>query len=99
MSTSTSLLDELFAERETLLAERETIKAKCEARGEARGEERGKAKGEAKAIIRILSRRLETPSKSLQKKINSIKNIAKLDELVDFASTCVSLDEFVTALK
>jgi hypothetical protein len=41
---------------------------------------------------------LETPSESLQKKINSIRDIAKLDELADFALTCVSLDEFATAL-
>ncbi|MDR0608644.1 MAG: Rpn family recombination-promoting nuclease/putative transposase [Planctomycetaceae bacterium] len=65
----------------------------------ADGETKGIAKGKAEIIIRILSRRLKSPSKSLQKKINSIQNIAKLDELADFALTCVSLDEFATALK
>ncbi|MDR0610814.1 MAG: Rpn family recombination-promoting nuclease/putative transposase [Planctomycetaceae bacterium] len=84
-----SLLDELVAEHE----------AKGEAKGKAEGEAKGKAEGTAKTIIRILSIRLETPSKPLQKKIQSIKNIAKLEELVDFALTCVSLDEFATALK
>ena len=59
----------------------------------------GEAKGQARMIIRIISHRLKSPSKSLQKKINSIQNIAKLDELTDFALTCVSLDEFATALK
>ncbi|MDR3197580.1 MAG: hypothetical protein LBU34_06880, partial [Planctomycetaceae bacterium] len=43
-----------------------------EGRNEGRNEGRdeGRAEGEAKMIIRILSRRLETPSESLQKKIN-----------------------------
>ncbi|MDR3196906.1 MAG: DUF4351 domain-containing protein [Planctomycetaceae bacterium] len=67
--------------------------------GRAEGEAKGEAKGKAEMIIRILSRRLETPSESLQKKINSIREIAKLDELADFALTCVSLDEFATALE
>ncbi|MDR2704155.1 MAG: DUF4351 domain-containing protein [Planctomycetaceae bacterium] len=58
----------------------------------------GNAEGEAKSIIRILSRRLESPSMSLQDKIRSIQDIDKLDELTDFALTCVSLDEFETAL-
>jgi hypothetical protein len=71
-----------------------TFLEKLEARGEARGE----AKGKAEAVIRILTRRLKAPSKALQKKINSITDINKLDELTDFALTCISLDEFATAL-
>jgi hypothetical protein len=67
--------------------------------GKAEGKVEGKAEGKAETIIRILSRRLELPSKSFQKKIYSIRNIAKLDELADFALTCVSLEEFATALK
>jgi hypothetical protein len=90
ITMSTSLLDELIAERETLAAERETLVAKCET---------NEARGEAKMIIHILTRRLKTPSKSLQKKIYSIQNTAKLEELADFALTCVSLDEFATALR
>ncbi|MDR2756638.1 MAG: Rpn family recombination-promoting nuclease/putative transposase [Planctomycetaceae bacterium] len=66
--------------------------------GEVKGEAKGKAEGEAKAIIRILTRRLELPSQPLQQKINSIRDINKLDELTDFALTCVSLEEFTTAL-
>ncbi|MDR3198019.1 MAG: DUF4351 domain-containing protein [Planctomycetaceae bacterium] len=69
------------------------------AEGKAEGEVKGEAKGKAEMIIRILSRRLEPPSESLRKKINSIRDIAQLDELADFALTCVSLDEFATALK
>jgi hypothetical protein len=83
IAMSTSLLDELIAERETLVA-------KCET---------NEARGEAKMIIHILTHRLKTPSKSLQKKIYSIQNTTKLEELADFALTCVSLDEFATALK
>ncbi|MDR2754430.1 MAG: DUF4351 domain-containing protein, partial [Planctomycetaceae bacterium] len=93
ISMSTSLLDQLIAERE----------AKGEAKGRMEGETKGRMEGETKGksemIIRILSRRLRLPSKPLQKKINSIQNIEKLDELADFALTCVSLEEFVTALK
>jgi hypothetical protein len=50
-------------------------------------------------IIRILSRRFESQPMSLQNKIYSIQDIAKLDELADFALTCVSLGEFATALE
>jgi hypothetical protein len=79
------------------LIDRMTEKSKAE--GIAEGRTEGKAEGKAEMIIRILSLRLEVPPKSLQKKINSIQNIAKLDELGDFALTCVSLGEFSTALK
>jgi hypothetical protein len=65
----------------------------------AEGKTEGRAEGKAETIIRILSRRLTLPSKTLQKKIYSIRNIDQLDELTDFALTCVSLDEFMTALK
>ncbi|MDR2116562.1 MAG: hypothetical protein LBP87_09285, partial [Planctomycetaceae bacterium] len=81
----TSVLDYLIAEGK--------------AEGEAEGETRGETKGRAEMIIRILSRRLQPPSKPLQKKIEAIHSIAKLDELADFALTCVSLEEFATALK
>jgi hypothetical protein len=73
--------------------------AEGKAEGIAEGKAEGIAEGKAELIIRILSRRLESPPKSLQKKICSIQNIAQLDELADFALTCVSLNEFATALK
>jgi hypothetical protein len=69
------------------------------AKGEAKGKVEGKAEGRSEMIIRILSRRLQPPSKPLQKKIKTIHSIAKLDELADFALTCVSLEEFATALR
>ncbi|MDR1053868.1 MAG: Rpn family recombination-promoting nuclease/putative transposase, partial [Planctomycetaceae bacterium] len=65
--------------------------------GIEKGKVEGKAEGKAEMVIRILSHRLAVPPKSLQKQINSIQNIAKLDELGDFALTCVSLGEFATA--
>ncbi|MDR2116441.1 MAG: Rpn family recombination-promoting nuclease/putative transposase, partial [Planctomycetaceae bacterium] len=77
-----------WAEGET----RGIVKGRVEgiAKGRAEGIVKGRAEGEAEMIIRILSRRLKSPPTSLQKKINSIQNLAKLDELADFALTCVS---------
>jgi predicted transposase YdaD len=71
--------------------------AKGKAKGKAEGKIEGKAEGEAKAIIRILTRRIGKPSTKLQKQIEGVNNIDQLDELIDFALTCVSLDEFATA--
>jgi hypothetical protein len=77
------------------------VEGRAEGRIEGRVEGRveGKVEGKAEMILRILSRRLAPPSKTLEKKICSIRNINKLDELADFALTCVSLNEFMTALK
>jgi hypothetical protein len=69
------------------------------AKGIVEGIAKGRTEGRAKMIIRILSRRLELPSMPLQNRISSIQDIDKLDELADFALTCVSLDEFATALE
>ncbi|MDR2345668.1 MAG: DUF4351 domain-containing protein, partial [Planctomycetaceae bacterium] len=74
--------------------------------GEARGIEKGKsigetigeARGAANAIIRMLRRRVGEPSAELKNRIMNVRSIDKLDELLDFASTCVSLGEFATAL-
>jgi hypothetical protein len=74
-------------------------RAEGKAEGRAEGRAEGKVENEAKMIIRILTRRLEPPPISLQNKIYSIRNIAKLDELADFALSCVSLEEFATALE
>ncbi|MDR2346613.1 MAG: hypothetical protein LBE18_11145, partial [Planctomycetaceae bacterium] len=57
----------------------------------------GISKGKAEDIIRILTRRIEKPSAKLQKRIREVKDINELDELIDFAITCVSLGEFATA--
>jgi hypothetical protein len=69
-----------------------------ETRGRAIGETRGRAMGEIRAIIRVLSHRVGEPSEELQNRIMEIQSIDKLDELLEFASTCVSLGEFATAL-
>jgi hypothetical protein len=73
--------------------------AKGRVEGRVEGRIEGIVEDRAKMIIRILSRRLELPSMLLQNRISSIQNIDKLDELADFALTCVSLDEFATALE
>jgi hypothetical protein len=66
------------------------------------GEKKGKFDGmfvaKSDAIIRVLTKRLETPPKKLQDKIRKVRSIEKLDELIEFAATCVSIGEFATAL-
>jgi hypothetical protein len=88
--------DELLAE-----IEKTEIGAKWRDRwqavGEAKGIAKGIAKGKAKSIIKCLTVRFEMPSAKLQKQIMKVNDIDKLDELVDFALTCVSLGEFATA--
>jgi hypothetical protein len=63
----------------------------------------GKADGmfaaKADAIISILTERLETPPMRLQERIRNVRSIEKLDELIRFAATCVSIGEFSTALE
>ncbi|MDR2344992.1 MAG: DUF4351 domain-containing protein, partial [Planctomycetaceae bacterium] len=71
---------------------------KGKAIGEATGEARGEVRGAANAIIRVLRRRVGEPSAELKNRIMNVRSIDKLDELLDFASTCVSLGEFATAL-
>jgi hypothetical protein len=69
------------------------------AEGKAEGLAAGKAETEARNILRILTRRIKPPSKSLQNKVNAVRDLQKLDELLDFALTCVTLEEFATALE
>jgi flagellar biosynthesis/type III secretory pathway protein FliH len=72
-------------------------KAEGLSEGISKGLSEGLSKGKAEDIIRILTRRLEKPSATLQKQIREVKDINELDELIDFAITCVSLGEFATA--
>ncbi|MDR2170952.1 MAG: Rpn family recombination-promoting nuclease/putative transposase [Planctomycetaceae bacterium] len=67
--------------------------------GETRGIAKGETRGIARAIIRLLTCRFEEPSARLQKKIMGIQSEAKLEELLDFAASCVSIGEFATALR
>ncbi|MDR1924247.1 MAG: hypothetical protein LBQ66_07730, partial [Planctomycetaceae bacterium] len=85
---SMSTLYELWT---TEAAEKATAEATVKTRAETQ------AKAKAEEIVRILSRRLESPPQLLQQKINQVSDVDKLDELIDFAWTCVSVDEFVTA--
>ncbi|MDR2345634.1 MAG: hypothetical protein LBE18_06175 [Planctomycetaceae bacterium] len=72
-------------------------RAEGKAEGRTEGRAEGETGGKAEAIIRILTRRLDRPSAKLQEQISEVKNVQKLDELIDFAVTCVSLGEFATA--
>jgi flagellar biosynthesis/type III secretory pathway protein FliH len=96
-TNASSFLDELIAKHEAESRAKGRTEGRAEGRTKGRAE--GKVKGKAEMIIRILSHRLESPSKPLQKKINSIQNTAKLDKLADFALTCISLDEFAAVLE
>jgi hypothetical protein len=69
------------------MLKRNAAAAKAEAQVEAK----------TRDIILFLSKRFKTPSAKLQKQIKKVNDIDKLDELVGFAATCVSLDEFATA--
>ncbi|MDR1485958.1 MAG: hypothetical protein LBT09_14210 [Planctomycetaceae bacterium] len=62
------------------------------------GEAKGEAKGKALSVIRALTRRIEEPSVEVKDKIMNVQSESKLDELFDFALTCVSIGEFETAL-
>ncbi|MDR2168924.1 MAG: hypothetical protein LBP59_02160 [Planctomycetaceae bacterium] len=78
-------------------------KGKAEGKGEgmaegiAKGMAEGIAKGIAKGIIQILTKRIESPPTKLQKEIMRINDNNKLSKLFDFALTCGSISEFVTA--
>ncbi|MDR1924684.1 MAG: hypothetical protein LBQ66_09935, partial [Planctomycetaceae bacterium] len=72
-----------------------TTEAAEKATAEATVKTQSKAKAEE--IISILSHRLKSPSKNLRQKIKQVSDIDKLNELAEFAWTCVSVDEFATA--
>ncbi|MDR3108546.1 MAG: hypothetical protein LBU65_02490 [Planctomycetaceae bacterium] len=69
------------------------------AEGIVEGKTEGMIEGKADGIIRVLTYRIKEPPKSIQNKINSMTSIQKLDELLVLASTCVSMNEFSSALK
>ncbi|MDR2760993.1 MAG: DUF4351 domain-containing protein [Planctomycetaceae bacterium] len=62
-----------------------------------RGKAEGLVKARAEDIIRFLTRRFQEPPKKLQRQIMSVRDLEQLDELIDFAATCVSIGEFATA--
>ncbi|MDR2761762.1 MAG: DUF4351 domain-containing protein [Planctomycetaceae bacterium] len=71
--------------------------AKGIVKGEAKGIAKGKSEARAEDIIRFLTRRFQEPPKKLQRQIMSVHDLEQLDELIDFAATCVSIGEFATA--
>ncbi|MDR2761032.1 MAG: Rpn family recombination-promoting nuclease/putative transposase [Planctomycetaceae bacterium] len=69
--------------------------------GETRGEIRGESSGRAalsRIVTRDLRRRFGELSAELQNRITETQSLGKLEELSEFALTCVSLGEFETAL-
>ncbi|MDR2761033.1 MAG: DUF4351 domain-containing protein [Planctomycetaceae bacterium] len=72
-----------------------------ETRGIAIGETRGESSGRAalsRIVTRDLRRRFGELSEELQNRITETQSLGKLEELSEFALTCVSLGEFETAL-
>lgn len=65
--------------------------------GITEGIAKGKTEGKAEDIIQVLTERLGTPSAKLQRQIKNVNNLNKLNELIRFSATCVSLNEFATA--
>jgi hypothetical protein len=63
-----------------------------------KGKSDGAFAAKADAIISVLTERFETPPRKLQAKIRNVRSIEKLDELIRFAATCVSIGEFSTAI-
>ncbi|MDR2760982.1 MAG: hypothetical protein LBB88_00085, partial [Planctomycetaceae bacterium] len=78
------------------------LKGKLEGKleGILEGQLAGEFKAKADDIIRFLTKRFEKspPTNKLQEQIRDVRSIEKLDELFDFAITCNSIDEFVSAL-
>lgn len=66
--------------------------------GISQGISQGIFEGEAKTIIRFLSYRFGEISPSLEERILSIEDLAKLDRLVEIAVSCSSLEQFEKAL-
>ncbi|MDR2169650.1 MAG: hypothetical protein LBP59_05865, partial [Planctomycetaceae bacterium] len=71
--------------------------AKGKGEGMAEGIAKGIAKGKCEDIIQLLTKRIESPPTKLQKEIMKINDNNKLSKLFDFALTCGSIGEFVTA--
>ena len=68
------------------------------AEGVAKGRAIERVKSRAGSVIRVLSRRFRTVSKPVKDKVCSITDTDRLDELMDQAVDCRSLDEFAKAL-
>jgi hypothetical protein len=96
MKTFAEALVEKYGSR---LISEATAKAEAEARAKVEAETRAKVEAEtrakeAEAIILLLKLRHGTVPKTLEKKIFKESNIDKFNNLVVFASKCLSLQEF-----
>jgi hypothetical protein len=67
--------------------------------GIEQGIEKGIEQGIKQAILRTLSKRFKGVPSKIEKRILSIADLEKLEELADFAYDCVTLGEFEKALK
>ncbi|MDR1385959.1 MAG: DUF4351 domain-containing protein, partial [Planctomycetaceae bacterium] len=67
--------------------------------GIEQGFEQGEVKRESKAILRTLNKRFKQVPKKIEKRLFSITNLEKLENLADFAYDCTTLAEFEKALK
>ncbi|MDR1494326.1 MAG: DUF4351 domain-containing protein, partial [Planctomycetaceae bacterium] len=68
-------------------------------KGIEQGIEKGIEQGIKQAILRTLSKRFKGVPSKIEKRILSIADLEKLEELADFAYDCVTLGEFEKALK
>jgi hypothetical protein len=75
-----------------------TIKKGLLAMGYKSGFAEGESRGRAGSVIRVLTRRFRTVSKPVKDKVGSITDTDRLDELMDRAVDCPTLDEFTKAL-
>ncbi|MGL4943210.1 MAG: Rpn family recombination-promoting nuclease/putative transposase [Thermoguttaceae bacterium] len=66
--------------------------------GIAEGEARGKAEERAATIVRILSHRLGTVPKLLEAKLHSLTDLETLENLLDRALDCPSIQDFERAV-
>ena len=59
----------------------------------------GEVKGEVKALLKILRRMFGQIPPELQKQLEGIRSVKKLDTLIDLALASTSLDEFQTQME
>jgi predicted transposase YdaD len=62
------------------------------------GRAEGKAEGMAKSVVAFLKSRFGQLPESLQEELMNIKDIDRLNQLIELSATCQSLDEFLEGL-
>ncbi len=61
-------------------------------------EVRGNAKGKAEAIVTVLKSRFDTVPATVQKKLMTLRDVGRAEEMLELALACQSLREFQKAL-